>query len=242
MSAQLFDNIFILSVVSTLVPLVVFFLRWNRQSIHYRIIVALLAFSFISDLTIRFWSINDVPSSVLTNLYTVVEFILISVFCYKILFQNKARLFLYFGSVTFLVSLVVLGVVKGFLFPNNYLWSISSFILGTYSILYFCFIPFMIIERYFDKHLFSNIILTSSLCLYCFASVILFIFMDFVFANLTADQAKGFWSIYNIINVLKNVGITLAFFLSGKRNVYMTFSQLEKLGRDQDKQRELTNR
>ncbi|NBW36781.1 MAG: hypothetical protein EBR30_17505 [Cytophagia bacterium] len=65
--------------------------------------------------------------------------------------------------------------------------------------------------------------------------------MDFVFSQLTPNEARSFWSIHNIINVLKNLGIALAFFLSGKRNVYMTFSQLERIGRDQDKQRGLMN-
>jgi hypothetical protein len=241
MSTSLFKTIFLISVASAAIPLLVFIWRWKHQPSQNRIIAILLVCSIISDLVSWWLTTKGTPTYIVENIYIVFAFILLNGFYYLILFQKEGKKILLIVSCIFAIMLIIVALITGFGQVDSRFWVLCSGILAFNSILYFCSVPSMIVERYFDKYLFSNLVLNASFLLYFFTSIILFIFMDFVFSQLTPNEARSFWSIHNIINVLKNVGIALAFFLSGKRNVYMTFSQLERIGRDQAKQRELMN-
>jgi hypothetical protein len=229
MTVGLYDNIVLLAIASTLVPATVFLWQFKHQPNYNSLIFCLLIVSLISDLSSWILSQNGLSSIFIVNAYSIIAFVLLNLFYHQILFIKRARIVQYITGAIFLISMVWFGTETGFSKPSNYTWAISSAGFALYSFLYFYFIPLMIVERYLDLHLFSNVVLNISLCLYFVTSIILFFFMDFVFANQTIEEARAFWSIHNIINILKNFGIALAFFLSGKRKPYISLTQLEKM-------------
>jgi hypothetical protein len=232
MSDSLFKAIFLTTIASTAVPIIIFLIRRLHQPRHNFTILGLLVFSLLSDAVIWYLSKTSRSSIIIVNFYSITAFGLLSVFYYQIIFAKRSSLIQYFTTLLFLISMFTLGLNGFFLYANNYVWAISSIILGLYSILYFYFIPHMVIERYLDQNLFSNFVLNASLSVYFLTSIILFLFMDFVFMHLSVAEAKAFWSIHNIVNILKNLGIAFAFFLSGKRKAYISIAQLEEMKRD----------
>jgi hypothetical protein len=229
MSDSLFKIIFLATIASTAIPILTFLLRWVHQPKHNFTILALLVFSLLSDVSIWYLSRNNQSSIFIVNSYGIIAFCFLSAFYRQIIFAKRASLVQYITIFVFLISLALLGVSGALDYPNNYVWAISSLILAINSILYFYFLPHMVVARYLDQNLFSNFVLNASLSLYFFTSIILFSFMDFVFNHLSVAEAKAFWSIHNIVNILKNLGIAFAFFLSGKRKAYISIAQLEKI-------------
>jgi hypothetical protein len=60
--------------------------------------------------------------------------------------------------------------------------------------------------------------------------LIFFLARDF-FKSEDATTIRAFWSLHNIFNILKNIGLAIGFYYTGKRRIYMTMEQLEKIAR-----------
>ncbi|HEY0652615.1 MAG TPA: hypothetical protein VGD65_05780 [Chryseosolibacter sp.] len=235
MSANLFSIIFFAHLFSSLIPLSMFLWRIKHQPRQNTIIAIILTFSLVCDLANWLLPKFGLSSAVFFHSYGIVAFMVFNFYYYELFFHKKASKYQYITILIFALTVVSYFSFNSGLTLSNYIGPISSAILGINSLLYFYFISTMIVERYFDMHLFSNFAVNASLSLYFFTTIILFSFMDFAFTELTIEQERSFWSIHNIINILKNIGIALGFFLSGKRNVYMTFSQLEELAEQQER-------
>jgi hypothetical protein len=93
----------------------------------------------------------------------------------------------------------------------------------------------MIPERLLDKNLHSNLMISGSLTAYFLLTFFLFLFTRYIFTTTNVDTSRLFWSFHNFANIGKNIGLAIGLYLTGKRNVYITLEQLEKIGREKHK-------
>ena len=104
-----------------------------------------------------------------------------------------------------------------------------------HATVYVLSIPKMLIERYFDNNLLSNLMFNASIFIYFFVSLLIFFLVDVAVNAEKSTSLNGMWSIHNAFNIMKNIGFAVAFHQTGKRKVYMTFDQLERLARALEK-------
>lgn len=222
----------ILSTFSFAIPLTVYVLMVGRKfPIQHHIIGCLLIASGLSDL-ITFTKLETSP--IVYNCFNVLQLALITILYYQILFKKKA------GELMILCSTIFLLILVHYLFRydwnQNYftLWSIASFIIALYALLYFFILPRMIIERYLDIHALSNMIFNVSFFFYGAVTFVIFIRAEEVFNSGDIEMARTFWSIHNYLNIMTSIGFALGFYYTGKREIYMTFDQLSKISKRQE--------
>jgi hypothetical protein len=180
--------------LSVIIPLI-FYLRTFRQSpLQNHFIGCLIIISGCTEFT-TFFRLVDSP--IIYGIYNILEFGLISLFFYEVVYKKRSLHLIILSIVIYLVVLVYSISEYGVDRFYSGLVSTSSVILLVHTLVYTFSTPEMPIERYFDKHLYSNVLFNA----------------------------------HNIFAILKNIGFAFAFYYTGKRQVYMTFEQLERIGR-----------
>jgi hypothetical protein len=208
--------------LSAVLPFVVFLPRLQKSPIQNRIIGSLIILSLSTD-TLSFY----INSPILGNSFEILQFFLASWFFYELVYKKKSEFIALIGIGVY-ISVLIFSILKyGFDVYYLVLWTTGATITFIHTIVYVFNVPRMVIERYFDTNLLSNMIFNASMFIYFFASLIVFFLAD----SSSKDQntLQTFWSIHNAFNVLKNTGFALAFYYTGKRKIYMTFDQLEKI-------------
>lgn len=208
--------------LSVIFPLLAFLAHLTNSPIQNRIIGGLVILSGVTDTLSLF-----ISSSILGNSYVVVQFFLTTWLYYELVYKKKSEFIALIGTGVFL-SVLIFSVFR-YRLDTYYLslWTIGAIITFVYTIVYVFNVPRMVIERYFDANLLSNMIFNASMFIYFFAALIIFFLTDSSSNDQNTHQT--FWSIHNAFNILKNIGFALAFYYTGKRKIYMTLEQLEKI-------------
>ncbi|HEY0655736.1 MAG TPA: hypothetical protein VGD65_21525 [Chryseosolibacter sp.] len=228
MSANSIEYIRLLANLAFVVPLTFYVAKLRHSPLQNHIIAALIALSACVDLLTYFGKLHAPP---LYNIFTVIEFALITSFYYKLVYSKR-------GSLVMLISIGVF--IATFLFSalrndttENYttLWTVESILILIHGLVYIFNIQEMPIDRYFDAHLLSNMIFNMSFFFYATVTILIFGLTDVIFRQHDIQTIKAFWAFHNMIAILKNVGFAIAFYYTGKREIYMTLEQLEKIAR-----------
>jgi hypothetical protein len=227
MYPQLIEDIHVASSLSVFIPLA-FYLRGIRSfPIQNHLIGLLIIVSAVIDL-ITFFD----PSPVLNNVFNITQFGILTFFFFLLVYKKKAEPVLLVAIGIYAAGLIYHVVTVGLSVGHSYLWSLASLILMMHAVTYFANVSNMVIDRYFDPNLFSNLIFSASIFIYFLVLFSVSLLLEAV-VQLSQDMqtVKGFWAIHNIFNILKNVGFAWAFYYTGKRKIYMTLSQLEQIAK-----------
>jgi hypothetical protein len=84
--------------------------------------------------------------------------------------------------------------------------------------------------------LLSNMIFNAAFFIYAFIALVMFFLFDSVTKHQDAQTFYAFWSIHNAFAIIKNIGFALAFYYTGKRQIYMTMEQLERIANELEKE------
>ena len=163
------------------------------------------------------------------NEYEILMFFLTTWFFYELVYKKKSG-FIALVSIGVYVAVLIFSIIKhGFYHNYSGLWVTGAITIVVHATVYVFNIPRMVIERYFDNNLLSNMIFTASMFIFFFVAAIIYFLYDPVSKTIDNDAFKGFWSIHNSFNILKNLGFALAFYYTGRRNIYMTLEQLNRI-------------
>lgn len=233
MNSQTVEFIRWASHLSVLIPLAVYLPRLTRSPQQNHIVAALIIVSGVTD-TISLYT----GSSLLFNLYEIIAFVLITWFFYVLVYKKKSELVALISIGVFASVLIYSTIQYGFDRNFSGLWVTSAIITLIHSTVYVFNIPRMVIDRYFDNNLLSNMIFTASMFAFFFVAMIVYFLFDPVSKVEDDNSLKAFWSIHNAFNILKNLGFALAFYYTGKRSVYMTVEQLERIAKQLDEEKD----
>jgi hypothetical protein len=168
-------------------------------------------------------------SAILFNVFELLQFLLLTWFFYELLYKKRHKFLAAIGVGVYLAIFIFSFLNYGLHVNYSDLWAIGALIILIHTLFYILDIPHMIIERYLDMNLMSNLIFNASIFIYCLVALIVFVLYGSVSKTENFEAFKEFWAIHNAFNIVKNIGFAFAFFYTGKRNVYMTFEQLEKI-------------
>lgn len=224
------EAIRVLSIVSTIPALLIWLLRFKTFPKQHNIIGSFLLMCLAFDIAL---SNTSSYAPILSNIQDALQFFILTLFYWEILFRRRVRKISVWLMVLYGISLIGSIYWLGLGAYHNYSWTIGSAIIATYSILYIAIIPSMVIDRFLDKHLYSNVIISSSLSFYFLTTIFLTFLVDFVFTTLTVHESKLFWSLHNVANIIRNLGLAIGLYFSGKRKTYITLEQLEKMGKEE---------
>lgn len=228
MRNEIIQYIRLFSTLSVAIPGVLYIINLGRLRIHHHIIGGLLVALAAAD-SIAYLGIYPIQS--VANVYSIIQFILITTFYYFIVYKKRSALIMFLSIGVYLSTLIFELIENSF--GENYtaLWSVGSLMIALYGITYIFTIPTMTVERYFDRNLLSNVILAASSFSYAVVSFLIFALADVIFERHDADTIDAFWSLHNIFNIMKNIGFALGFYYVNKREIYITLEQLEKIAK-----------
>lgn len=232
MNPSIVEYIRLASQFSFIFPLILYFQRPLSFPIQNHVVAGLIIISGLTDFISLY-----IGSPILFNAYELLQFGLITWFFFELIYKKRYKLIALIGIAIYLVVLALSVLQYGLHHSYTTLWTIGPFIILVHSLFYVFNIPRMVVDRYLDTNLLSNMIFNASMFIYSLVALIIFILLDPVLSIKDVNLFKGFWSIHNAFNVIKNLGFAFAFYYTGKRHIYMTFQELERLTKKQEQER-----
>ena len=226
MTLEEFEWVAVPSVVSTLVPLTCFFIYRKIQPRQYRILVIALLMSFTFD--VIDWILSSVYNkspAFSNNLYYIISLPVIMAFYHETLTKRTLKILVRLLTVVFLVVALIFAIKQGLAVNNFNTWTLSSIVVSVTSLFFVGDLNLMD-ESSFRKNVSheANILLNTSLAVYYFATVVLFILTEYILANYKLADVLFIWTLHNTVHVLKNIGIDIAFRKSRAYNKSLLFS------------------
>jgi hypothetical protein len=230
---DIIEKVRLISTFSPSIPLL-FYLRGLRQSpLQNHFIGCLIIFSISIDL-ITFLRIVYHP--IIHSVYNLVEFTLITLFYYELMYKNRSKQIIFVAIAIYLAVLSYSMTEYGLNRFYSGLISTSSLILISHTLTYTFSTSQMTVERYFDKNFYSNMIFNASIFGYFLILFSLTFLRDQVLLLRDENVFRAFWSVHNVFNILKNLGFAFAFYYTGKREIYMSLEHLERIAKKRDQQ------
>lgn len=217
--------------LSGIIPAVFYLRYFSKVPKQNHLIAALIFLSGCADALALLVSAPIVP-----NLFEILQFILINWFYFELVYKKKSEPVALIGVGVYVAVMIYSVAAKGL--GENYttLWCTGAFIALVHTFFYAFNVPRMAIERYFDSNLLSNMIFNAAFFIYTFVALVMFFLFDSVTKNQDAQTFYAFWSIHNAFAVIKNIGFALAFYYTGKRQIYMTMEQLERIATELERE------
>jgi hypothetical protein len=217
MTKEVYRWLTLVSVLSPLIPLICIYIYKKGQprqnlilSVSFLISLAFDVFGWI----MMYYHRSTNPA---INLYIIVAFPAIMAFYHEILIKRSGKITVRVFTVVFLVSAIIFAAEQGLNVANHNTWMLSSILITITSLLFVVDLRLMDDSNFAKNHFHTtNIIINSSLAFYYFFTIILFAITDYVFSHFTPEDSRYFWIFHDAIYVLKNFGITVAFYLSAK--------------------------
>jgi hypothetical protein len=229
MTKEVYDWIVIASVISPLVPLICLLLYQKRQPKQNLILAISIFISLSFDVIGWTLSYYKKPNSISINLYFIIAFPAIMWFFHETLVKRSLKIIVRIFTIGFLVLSLIFALQQGMNVLNYNTMTLSSILVTVTSFFFVADLNLMDESNFLNNRFHqTNIILNTSLALYYFITIIMFAVSDYVFSHTTPEDGRLFWASHNTLNILKNVGIAVAFYLSAKRIHALTDFQKSK--------------
>jgi hypothetical protein len=219
--------------LSVIIPFIVYLPKISKYPTQNHIVGGMIILSGLADAASFYHS-----SAIVFNLYQVLLFFSTTWFFYELVYKKKSE-FIALVSIGVYLSVLIFSVVRYGLYQNySSLWVTGAIISVIHATVYVFNIPRMVIDRYFDNNLLSNMIFTSSMFIFFFVAGIVYFLYDPISKAEEINTLKAFWSIHNAFNILKHLGFALAFYYTGKRSIYMTLEQLNRIAQQLEEEKD----
>ncbi len=198
--------------LSVALPLLAYLFRARYASRQIHVIGLLLILSALADATGFMLLQSGTPTVLLLNVYYIVLFVLLSWFYYEVLVEKVHRLVLIAGSVTYLVSFVLISLyVQGITEYQTLMWVITAVIMIIYSISYFFYSISTISSPAFYG--FSLIWINIGVMIYFCLNLFLFVMGNYILTRLDPETSALIWSSHNINNIIKNLLFAIGIYM-----------------------------
>ena len=188
-------------VVILAINCLIFVLNWKKLYDVLRFFGYYLLFNLTIEISSRIlYEILKVNNLPLLHLYTLGEFILLSIFYYQITksSDNKKVFFMIFTSliaILIILNSIFLQSIYGF---NSYAKAPVQFIIIGYSLFYFFATNLIDAKKNIKEK--SRLIVNSAILIYYSGSLFIFMFSDYFLRNAADGEGlpNGFW-LFNVI-------------------------------------------
>lgn len=220
MELATFRVIVLVSILSVLPPLTVYFLRIKNLPLQNHLIGLLLVVSAVFDaLNFNLFTSRQ-PTYISANLYNIILFAMLAKFFYEVLFRACYRKLFFIGIFIFCVACIVALSIQDIRYEyQSIVWVTEALILCTYCYIYNLFISAGSTHVIFNPHLHSELSIVGGIFIYFSFSIAFFALMNYIMTNLTADASRLLWSIHNGNNVIKNIFFAFGIYYTGKRKI-----------------------
>lgn len=198
-----------LSVAASFLPLLISFFRFNQVKSQYPELLILVFISAALDLANRFNLISADNNFFVFHIYTVVEFLLITILYLKFFKRVVHPVIFFLVNIVFLSIAYIDYRINGLRSIDNLSISVESIILAICSLSLFYYVLKNLV---FDNLLGSSIFwINTAILIYFSGNFFLFIFSDYLL--LESEQIYNFvWSlVHSLFNIIYNLLLAIGF-------------------------------
>lgn len=201
------------SICSSLAPLVCFFIYRKQQPRQNSILVVSVCLSFVFDVVGEILAKVYHTNTLSGNLYFIISFPTIMWFYHETVTKRSLKIVIRIFTLVFLISAAIFGFAQGFDVFNSNTFMLSSILITITSFFFVVDLNTMELSN-FAKSPFheANILLNTSLALYYFVTILLFALWDHIHSSFPVNEILNFYTFHNALHILKNIGITVAFY------------------------------
>lgn len=204
-----------------MISISVFVGSWKRQYHVFNFLFFFISLNIVTELLARVFLNNEINNLPLLHIYTLGEFILLSIY-YRILFKEKLNtfgLFIFFIpviSIIIILNSIFLESIYGF---NSYAKTLVQCILIGYSLFYFIRIDARIEERNIKEK--ARLMVNTGILIYYSGSLFIFMFSDF-FLKYGDGLHRNFWMLNVTLNLIFQLVILSAIWMIFKNKKYIS--------------------
>lgn len=232
MSIEVFRIFLLSSAASIILPLIFYLKRATQLPLANHIVGSYVIATAILDTIVTVLFLQKKSTVLIVNMYYLSAFAFFAFYYFHLLFKERQKVVLYSGVVIYLTAyLYIFGQSIGEQY-QNYLWALEGAVISIFAITYIVALPKMVIHRLLDKNFYSYQIVNTSVLFYFLVTLLLFVSTDYVLQNADGDTRRLFWSFHNIANALKNIGLAIGLYYTGRRDVKTTLLEIERIGRE----------
>jgi len=215
MNSSVVEFIRIVSNLSIIAPLVLYFSKFKIASKPAHIIGALLIVSGLCDLVGFILMKGKHSTATVFNLYYVLTFILLSWYYYESIFKKRYKTVLLAGSVVYFVCFMLITFTMQDIFQHqSRVWILDSIILMIYALIYGAYLHTK--TPYVDDQ--GAVCFNAAIFFYFTWNIGIFILSAYLFDRLDPTSTLAVWSVHNISNIAKNIFMAVGFYIIEKRN------------------------
>ncbi|HEY0652173.1 MAG TPA: hypothetical protein VGD65_03555 [Chryseosolibacter sp.] len=220
MTREVFAWIVKASVISPLIPLILLFFYRNAQPKQNLILGVSILLSLVFDVTAWTLAQEQISNNLIINLYFIFAFPAIMWFYHETLIKRSLKVLTRIFTIAFLVVAVIFAVNEGMDTLSFKTWMVSSILITVTSFFFVADLNLMDASSFLNNPYHkTNIFINTSLALYYFITTVMFAVSDYVFAHSTREGGFAFWACHNMLNVMKNIGLAVAFYMSAKASI-----------------------
>jgi hypothetical protein len=215
------DVLHILYSAQTLSPLVGFiayFIVTENVPRQNHLIFVYLVVCFIADVFTYF---QMIPGPIVFNIHDICQFLVV-IIIYVTLLKQRAVFFLAITILLYLIGIIATIVMIGINVYHNYMWALSGFLLSTLCMVYLNVVNVRAKEFGDNKDIYNTLAMNASFLFYFLATFLFFLYADWVFKEKNSDMLGFMWAYHNVIGIMKNIGLAVAIFLTGKAKALET--------------------
>jgi len=232
MNLQTFKIFVIISSCSVIIPLLIYLLMFRKLPKANHIVGIYIIVATGCDIIVNILGYQKMSNVIPINAYYVSTFILVSYFYFELIFKKRLNHIVSCAVIIYVLS-AGFGIIRaGFDQYFNLLWAVGAFLVGSYGVIYIINLQDMTVDRLLDKNLYSYRIINASFLSYFLITLLLFVSTNYVFTETDPDTSRIFWSLHNVANTLKNIGLAIGLYYTGRRDVKTTLLEIERIGRE----------
>ena len=96
------------------------------------------------------------------------------------------------------------------------MWALSGLLLSIVCLVYLNIVNVIPKEFATNTHIYNALVMNAALLFYFLATFLFFLLSDWVFKTLDSETIRFSWTYHNAIGIIKNIGLAVAIFLTGK--------------------------
>ena len=227
----------LLSNLSPIIP-IIFILAMKRDRFKFKpinLVGLLLLVSGLTDLATYLMGLNRIDTAIVSNLYTLAEFILLS-FLYKELLHKYKNIINWIMTLFVIFFILDTWVIEGISVFQSYTLTIEALVMVIYSMVFL--IQYLrglnapqvggvpspgesdvrgLDEELLSARNYSSFWLNAAVFFYFMMDIYLFSVSRFVFTEQSTETAMMFWGFHNFCNTVKNLVFAVGIYYSGEK-------------------------
>jgi hypothetical protein len=210
--------LYLANALSPIVGFVAYFVVIENVPRQNHFVFAYLVICFLAD---GFSYFKMLPGPVIANVHDICQFFVV-IIIYTALLKQRGTLILATVICLYLIGIITTSALVGIGGYQNYMWALSGLLLSIICIVYLNTVNVLPNEFAANSNIHNTLVMNASFLFYFLSTFVLFLLVDWIIEKTNTEMIRITWTYHNALGFVKNIGLAVAIFLTGKAKALET--------------------